>query len=735
MQSTWARACGERQNRIVEPFNGATGIVLLMNQRTVGYSHWFVILAVAIGLTIAFWSPLWSGGGFVGGDIYSYFLPQKAFYSEHLKAGEFPLWNNRTGFGYPLVGESQTGAFYPINLILYPTLELNTAYNVSFLLHYVLAFVFTALYVRRLGVGLAATVLAATVYVYGWFPARCSLEWAIIGGTWLPLALWCAESFVQTRRRRFLAGLSLTLAVQLLAGHFCLAFVTQLTLVGYVGLRLTWFRRVFVDAGQGDSEKDKPQFQRRSAGLAIGIAIAVGFVLAAVQLLPTWELKQQSQRLSVTEEHDPGYGHIPPMYLSQVVASWWFWHSPEVDVDRALRDMKLLALNSRTNKTEAHLYFGLLPLLLVVVGLFASGKNPGLRRVFWIWAVLGMFAAIYATGLLLPVTKHLPGFSFFEGLGRYGIASTFAVAVMSAIVFDQWSRSKSRAKSSQFFAATIGLVLIGLTVWDLYVVGRQMAVSVMVPAPPIHRLEQSPLRKMLADYDQPQRLFAPGPNLPNLLGQSSSPVYLGLGPAEYFDVNHRFPDSANVSDSLMPTAFAETQREWLIENGVTHVVRFEADSSAGGAAGASSTAVVDPFLGQAWARREPVYVQHLADTKGRVGSDSASATVRIAKYLANRVEIEVTGDEEHTVVLRDLYFPGWNVAVDGIEVNAIRDERPFQSNAALFAGPFRSVKVAAGKHRVVWTYKPVSIYWGIVTSCVGVALLFGMTLVGRRRKA
>ena len=694
-----------------------------MNQRINGISYWLMIFTVAIGLTIVFWLPLWNGGGFVGGDIYSYFLPQKAFYAEHLRAGEFPLWNNRTGFGYPLVAESQTGAFYPINLILYPTLKLNTAYNASFILHYVLAFVFTAMYVRRLGVGLIAAILAAVVYVYGWFPARCSLEWAIIGGTWMPLALWCAESFVQTRSRRFLIGLSLTLAVQLLAGHFCLAFVTQLTLAGYVALRLAWFQPI---GGKANANGDETQQTNRfSMGVAIGVAVGLGFVLASIQLFPTWELKQQSQRLSVTEEHDPGYGHIPPIYLSQVVASWWFWHSPEVDVDRALGDMKLLALTSRTNKTEAHLYFGLLPLALCVVGFFGGGRNPGVRRVFWIWALVGLLAAVYSTGLLLPITKHVPGFSFFEGLGRYGIVSTLAVAVMSAIVFDQWSRSKR----SQMFVAAIGLTIVGLTVWDLRVVGRQMAVSVMVDSPPIDRLAQSPLREQLAEYDQPQRLFAPGPNLPNLLGQSSVPVYLGLGPAEYFDEEYRFPDSTDVSDSSMPTQFSAVQREWLIKNGVTHVVGFERPVTGDG----DTSEIVDPFLNQAWGRREVIYVRRLEGTEGRVGTTASTSNAQIVVYSSNRIEIEVDGDRDTTVQLRDLSFPGWTVTVDDEDAVAISDEQPFESDASRFTIPFRSVNVSSGKHRITWRYQPRSLYFGVVASCVGLVLLTCMTFVRRRR--
>ncbi|MBW3543325.1 MAG: hypothetical protein KY476_23980, partial [Planctomycetes bacterium] len=65
------------------------------------WSNWLLAAAAALGLTFAFWPALWRGGGLIGGDIYSYFLPQKVFYAEKLREGELPLWNPLAGHGYP----------------------------------------------------------------------------------------------------------------------------------------------------------------------------------------------------------------------------------------------------------------------------------------------------------------------------------------------------------------------------------------------------------------------------------------------------------------------------------------------------------------------------------------------------------------------------------------------------------------------------------------------------------
>ncbi|MCH8147499.1 MAG: hypothetical protein IH987_05820, partial [Planctomycetes bacterium] len=74
-----------------------------------------LVVAIAVGLSYVFWRDLWHGGGLIGGDLYTYFFPQKTFLVDRLRAGEFPLWNNLVGHGYPLIAESQTGALYPPN--------------------------------------------------------------------------------------------------------------------------------------------------------------------------------------------------------------------------------------------------------------------------------------------------------------------------------------------------------------------------------------------------------------------------------------------------------------------------------------------------------------------------------------------------------------------------------------------------------------------------------------------
>lgn len=653
---------------------------------------WGVLAAVL--LTVVFWHPLWQGGGLIGGDTYTYFFPQKAYFAETIRAGDVPLWNNRIGNGYPQVAESQTGVFYPFHLVLFPLLELNTAYSANLITHYVLAFVFTWMFARRLGLAPLGAGLAALVYTYGWFPPRICLEWSIIGGTWLPLALWCAESFCETRHWRYLFGLTATLAVQMLAGHYTLAFITQLTLAGFVPLRLWLVPQGPLGATSG---------ARGSAAGMLALAVVAAFFVAAFQLLPSWELKQFSQRASVTREHDPAIASIPVLYLSQIALPW-VWYPDETSFNN------LSALGrARTNRVEAHLYFGLIPLALVVWRLWGWRQN-GDRRLAVV-LILGTAALVYTTGCLVPITKYLPGFSFFEGPSRYGIVTTLAAGLLGGSGLDEL-----RKRTSHAGRGLLVLVVFAGTTADLYVVSKLVTYAIIVPNPPTKLLEESPLRKVLASQPQPARILSEGNSLPSLLGVATFPSYLGLGPAQYFDPALAFPQ---------PWPFftppTREQIEWLHRAGVTHYLSFRPNIDRRLWSAKLVWEGEDPFLNAALARSgERSYLYELEGSRGRAGfgRSESDQSVLIVEYRANRVVVATDSPVAGRLILTDLEYPGWNVAVDDQAAESLVVDKMF-----------RGLDLTPGRHTVTWTYRPKILYWGAGISSLTVFILLAIAHV------
>ena len=211
-------------------------------------------------------------------------FPQKTYLVDRLAAGEFPLWNNFVAHGYPVIAESQTMTCYPLTLPLYLVFDVNTAYNIVTVLHYILAFLFAWMYARRIGLETWPATLAALVYTYGWFAPRVNYEWSIVTGAWVPLVYWATESYLQTARRRYLLWLSAAISVQLLAGHFNIAFISNVFLVLYICLRMLFRNNIAADVLQA---------KRKHIAMFVG-GVTIGVLIAAVQLLPTWELKQHS---------------------------------------------------------------------------------------------------------------------------------------------------------------------------------------------------------------------------------------------------------------------------------------------------------------------------------------------------------------------------------------------------------------------------------------------------------
>lgn len=75
-----------------------------------------------------------------------------------------------------------------------------------------------------------------------------------------------------------------------------------------------------------------------------------------------------------------------------------------------------------------------------------------------------------------------------------------------------------------------------------------------------------------------------------------------------------------------------------------------------------------------------------------------SGIVKLTSYEANEAKYEVDSEQGGLVVFSEVYYPGWTAAVDGQPVEVGR------ANYVL-----RAINVPAGKHEVVFEFKPQSI--------------------------
>ncbi len=96
-------------------------------------------------------------------------------------------------------------------------------------------------------------------------------------------------------------------------------------------------------------------------------------------------------------------------------------------------------------------------------------------------------------------------------------------------------------------------------------------------------------------------------------------------------------------------------------------------------------------------------------------------------YAPERVEIEVTAEAPGYLVLTDAWYPGWEATVDGVPASIYRADLLF-----------RAVAVRAGKHRVVFDFRPMSLRVGAGISLgglLGLGLTVALALSKARRDA
>jgi uncharacterized membrane protein YfhO len=85
----------------------------------------------------------------------------------------------------------------------------------------------------------------------------------------------------------------------------------------------------------------------------------------------------------------------------------------------------------------------------------------------------------------------------------------------------------------------------------------------------------------------------------------------------------------------------------------------------------------------------------------------------ITSWTPNRIEVDVEGPGR--LVLSELMYPGWVASVNGNPVALVS-----------FQELFRSVELESGRHKVVFEFRPLSVYYGLV-----VCLLVVSTLIWR----
>jgi hypothetical protein len=130
---------------------------------------------------------------------------------------EWPLWNPYEGAGAPLAGNLQSAVFDPLMLPihLHPSLLV---WDLSFLFWFIAGIWFAQLFVRSLGLGVAAAIAGAAVFGLSGFFFLYSNNQFFRAYLYIPVALLLVDKVIRSERLRWVALLGAVVAGNLLAG-------------------------------------------------------------------------------------------------------------------------------------------------------------------------------------------------------------------------------------------------------------------------------------------------------------------------------------------------------------------------------------------------------------------------------------------------------------------------------------------------------------------------------------
>lgn len=212
-------------------------------------------------------------------DVVSFTYPMQTLAMNLLKKGTLPLWNPYILAGSPLFANFQSSPF-AITRIIYFLFNTVTAWSLDVILQFVLAGIFTYMLLRWWNISKFGSVFGAIAYTFSGYNLIFS-EWNghTLAAAFIPLALFFADRYLKKQKYWDGALLSLTLAFQFFSGY------SQTSVYTATAIGLLWLIRII-----GDKKWISKTF-------FLGIFCFLGILLASVQILPSVELINNSQRI------------------------------------------------------------------------------------------------------------------------------------------------------------------------------------------------------------------------------------------------------------------------------------------------------------------------------------------------------------------------------------------------------------------------------------------------------
>lgn len=405
-------------------------------------------------------APLLCGGIYTEDDLGAFHLPLRAVYQEALRNGDSVLWNPYLFNGFHVHGEGQIGMFHPLHWAAHRFLPLPSAFLITLLASYPIAFAGMCLLLRRWRLPPVAAAQGAFLFTFLGFSMNHYVHMHfVLAFAHLPWGLWCVDAAMrgESRALRWTGRLGLPLlgASQLLLGAPQPTWFAWL-IEGAFALGLLWRTRHI------------------GAFAMLGALKGVALLLAGVQVLPMLAMVAESYRAAPDADFRLAIS-LRPWNLSQWVQPYLF-------------EGRVYATRLKDEPWDAPYLGAATPALLFFAAVALRGRGVMLWGALGLIA-FGLLAALGGYGFLHPLLDAIPVVNKLRAPSRYvamahvGMAFGAALGVALLTRPGRWPAGAARAALLPGAASlAIAAVVAALRALDWPTTREALALDVMPTA-------------------------------------------------------------------------------------------------------------------------------------------------------------------------------------------------------------------------------------------------------------
>lgn len=349
------------------------------------------------------------------------------------------LWNPYFFAGTPFVGNPEAAMFYPTNFLFF-FIPTNLAFGYVFIINIFLIGIFTYLFAKEIKIDKFSAFLSAIITMFsGGIMAKIipAQIFTIESITWFPLLMLMYQKTLSSNKIIYGVLSGIPIAFMLLAG------TTQIALYA-ICIALLFFSFIYTTKNLFQNKRNS----FKKILFAPPISLIVGFTLAAVQLIPSFEFAKLSARANGLSYEFASDFSLHPYQLITIFLPHFFG-SP-------------LVTNSywglSGNFWELCFYSGILPIFLALIA-FAYKRN---KYTIFFTSIL-VFSLLFAFGRFFPFFKlfydYFPGFDLFRGPTRILFLSSFSISILAGFGLSKLTNDEISSREKKGIGLIVFLIL------------------------------------------------------------------------------------------------------------------------------------------------------------------------------------------------------------------------------------------------------------------------------------